>query len=215
MNESQSPKNPRQVIFCPFCVLYLLCAVWILYQRRCFYAGAETSLGVPKVAPFSYRWNSGATYYSYAYDGGVKGWQHTKGKEVGYLGGIVSLSTMEYKSKASNGESTSQRVGMVMLGYPGLNIKYQNVWQGSILNSLALGMELEDGGDRYRTTAFQINFGLRQFGFNLFTGDPGLNHSDRQAVPGEGAHDGRRVYMSGNSNSYRVGTMYLGPIRIG
>jgi len=57
----------------------------------------------------------------------------------------------------------------------------------------------------------------RQRGFNLFTGDPGLNPDDRDRVPGIGIHEGKEVYNSGNSDKYRSGIAYVGfgPFRIG
>jgi RHS repeat-associated protein len=181
-----------------------------------FHAGVETSIGVPKAVPFSYRWHWGSTYYSGAYDGGVSGHVSSNGREVTYFG-LFSLSSTQYHSKGSDGTSTSQTVGRVMIGLPGLNVKYQNDWHPEWMNKLSIGFDLYDGGDRYRTAAMQVNVGPFKAGFNLFTGDPGLRDDDRVRLPGTGIHEGKEVYVSGNSNKYRSGIAYFGfgPFRIG
>ncbi len=181
-----------------------------------FHAGIETSIGIPKTMPFSYRFHWGSTYYSGAYDGGVSGNVNTNGKEVTYFG-VFSLSSTQYHSNGSDGTSTSQTVGRVMIGLPGINLKYQNDWHPEWMNKLAIGFDLNDGGDRYRSAALQLNYGLFQVGFNLFTGDPGLNPDDRPEEAGKGIHEGKLVYSGGNANKYRSGIAYFGfgPIRIG
>jgi RHS repeat-associated protein len=181
-----------------------------------FHAGAETSIGIPKAAPLSYRWHWGSTYYSGAYDGGVSGHVSKNGKEITYLG-VFSLSSTQYHSKGSDGTSTSQTVGRVMIGGPGFNVKYENDWHPEWMDKMAIGFDLNDGGDRYRSAALQVNVGPFKAGFNLFTGDPGLNDDDRIADLGTGIHEGKFVYTSGNSNQYRSGIAYFGfgPFRYG
>jgi RHS repeat-associated protein len=181
-----------------------------------FHLGFETSIGVPKSIPFSYRWHWGSTYYSGAYDNGVSGHVSTNGREITYAG-FFSLSSTQYHSKGEDGTSTSQTTGRLMVGVPLFNVKYQNDWQPEWMNKMALGFDLHDGGDRFRTAALQINFGMLKIGFNLFTGDPGLIQGQRVSIPGTGIHEGKLVYTSGNSDDYRSGILYLGfgPYRFG
>jgi hypothetical protein len=62
-----------------------------------------------------------------------------------------------------------------------------------------------------------MNVGPFKAGFNLFTGDPGLNPDDRPEKEGEGIHEGKLVYSGGNADKYRTGIAYFGfgPFRIG
>ena len=180
-----------------------------------FHIGIEVSIGVPKASPISYRYHWGSMYYSDSYyDDGVSGHVSTNGREITYLG-FFSLSSTQYHSKSSDGTSTSQTVGRVMVGNPLFNLKYQNDWHPEWMNKLAIGFDLYDGGDRYRSAAMQINAGPFKAGFNLFTGDPGLDGEYRESLPGKGIHAGKDVYVSGNANKYRRGVAYygFGPIR--
>jgi len=186
------------------------------YGSGGFHAGVETSIGVPKSVPFSVRDHYGISYYSGAYDNGVSGVVKTSGREVTYFG-VFSLSSTTYQSKGADGTNTSQTTGRVMIGMPGLNVKYENDYHPEWMDKLAIGFDLNDGGDRYRTAAFQLNIGHFKMGFNLFTGDPGLDKDDRISEEGSGIHEGKRVFTSGNINKYRQGVAYVGfgPLKIG
>jgi hypothetical protein len=180
-----------------------------------FNIGVEASVGLPQSMPFSYRWHYGASYYSSSsYDGGVSGYTSTNGKEVSYLG-LLRLSSTQYHSKGEDGSSSSQTTGLVTIGAPGFNIKYQNDFQGTpaLFRKLAIGMELGDDGDRWRTAALQINLGFSKFGFNLFTGDPGGVQAERSFS----SIDGHDTYDGGTSDKYRFGAVYygFGPLRFG
>jgi RHS repeat-associated protein len=181
-----------------------------------YHLGVEMSVGIPKAFPISYRWHKGITFYSKTNDGGVVGNVTTSGQEVTYFGKF-SVSSTEYQSFAADGSSTSQTLGQVMIGNPELNIKYQNDWQPDLLNNIALGFNLSDGGDRFRTAALQINAGQSKAGFNLFTGDPSLDPNKRDIEKGKGLHKGNYVYTYGNVDKYRSGIVYYGygPFRIG
>lgn len=174
-----------------------------------FHRGIESSLGLPKSLPFSYRFHSGISFYSGAYDGGACGTVRTSGREVTYFG-LLNLSSTTYTSQSSDGTNTSQTTGTIALGNPFNNIKYENDYQPDLLNKLAIGFDLNDGGDRYRSAALQINSGPLSIGFNLFTGDPGLRSKDRDSQPGTGIHAGKDVYSGGNANDYRSGIAYFG-----
>jgi RHS repeat-associated protein len=186
------------------------------YGSSGFHAGVETSIGVPKSVAFSVRDHYGISYYSGAYDNGVSGVVKTSGREVTYFG-VFSLSSTTYQSKGADGTNTSQTTGRVMIGMPGLNIKYENDYHPEWMDKLAIGFDLNDGGDRYRTAAMQINIGHFKMGFNLFTGDPGLDQDYRDTREGSGIHQGKRVYNGGNSDKYRQGVAYIGfgPLKVG
>jgi hypothetical protein len=77
------------------------------------------------------------------------------------------------------------------------------------------GVPGPDGGDRWRTAAVQMNFGPMSINLNMFTGDPGLDWTDRQnAVE---MIDGHLTYTGGTVDKYRAGVLSFGfgPVRIG
>jgi hypothetical protein len=75
-----------------------------------------------------------------------------------------------------------------------------------------------DGGDRYRTAAMKIQIGPVYVGFNLFTGDPGLDSKERKR---EYRSDGHYYYIKNSKgddpDEYRAGVGYIGigPLRFG
>ncbi len=72
----------------------------------------------------------------------------------------------------------------------------------------------DDQGDKYRTAAAQLDFGVAQVGLNLFTGDPGPatawkdpGHPGTEMFP-----DGHLHYVAQDGTSpdkYRAGVAYL------
>ncbi len=154
--------------------------------------GYDVSVGLPKLVPFSYRYNFGDTYYWKSY-GGYKGWENRRGHEYSVLG----VFTRE-KTKYTAGEF-SQTVGTYTLGIPGtLGIDVNNDLFG-------------DKKDRWRTSHVRINLGLFRIGNKLFTGEPdrskgGIDEATNSYIPSLEKPD-----------SYRHGILYVGvgPIEIG
>jgi hypothetical protein len=154
--------------------------------------GYDVSLGVPKLVPFSYRYNFGDTYYWKSY-GDYKGWENRRGHEYSILG----VFTRE-KTKYTAGEF-SQTVGTYTLGIPGtLGIDVNNDLFG-------------DKKDRWRTSHVRINLGLFRVGNKLFTGEPdrskgGIDEATNSYIPSLEKPD-----------SYRHGILYVGvgPVEIG
>ncbi|MBC8053488.1 MAG: VCBS repeat-containing protein [Sphingobacteriaceae bacterium] len=176
--------------------------------------GFDVSVGVPKALPLSYRYNYGQTYYWKNYDV-TPGWERRTGGEVSYLG-LASFGSTHYDSP---GTEFDQTIGNITLGIPGYNLKYENDWQPAVFNKLSLGLiPTPDGGDRSRTAALKLQAGPFSAGFNLFTGDPGLNDADRRTQ----RINGRDTYVKNPStgddpDKYRAGVGYVGfgPFRIG
>ena len=77
-----------------------------------------------------------------------------------------------------------------------------------------------DNGDRYRSAAARITAGPLSIGLNLFTGNPGVLHSDRRTFNDPEANN-RETYMINENgddpDQYRAGILYvgLGPVRLG
>jgi len=156
--------------------------------------GVQFSVGVPHAAPASVRVHGGVGYYTEDY-GTESGWRANFGYEVGLFSGGVVMGSNFYRHSNSK---YNQRTGHVRIGNPLYNIKYENDGPDWWI--------LGDGGDRYRTAAAQINIGVFSVGFNLFTGDPGLDPEDRLA------RDGNYVKNQNGDDpdEYRAGIGYIG-----
>lgn len=123
-----------------------------------------------------------------------------EGSEWSFLG-LFSYGGLKYTSTSSNGESTSQTTNIATLGIPGLNIKYEDDHNAlgdyfSWLPGIPKG-----SGDKYRTSAGQLNIGLFSVGYNLMTGED----------DGTGNYhtiDGYRYHNE--TNVHRLGLIYFG-----
>ncbi len=170
--------------------------------------GFDASFGVPKVLPLSYRRSIGATYYWAQYDNSFKGWEKRSGGEW-TIGGIFSVEGTNYKSG-----STSQTTTTLTIGGPIINLQYENDYMYDL--NLPL-IPHADGGDRYRTAALRYNSGFASIGFNLFTGDPGLDPSTKKKEN----RNGQLYYVPNDNgddpNQYRSGVLSFGfgPFQIG
>ena len=125
--------------------------------------GYDAGIGVPKTIPVAPWKEYGQTYFWKNY-GDYRGWETRIGTETTYLGLYTSGET-KYKA----GEF-SQTVGYKKIGIPGnmgIDI-YNDLWG--------------DGGDRFRTSRVRLNMGLINAENVLFTGDPGLDAKDRDAI---------------------------------
>ncbi|MFT6716205.1 MAG: RHS repeat-associated protein [Saprospiraceae bacterium] len=165
--------------------------------------GFELSVGAPKYFPVSVRWHYGRTSYSDGYGGGIDGTSSFWGVET-TVGGVFSVSTFNYTSKAIDGTNTSQSTAKFRVGGVLNNIAYENDYQGSFLG---------DQGDRYRSAALEGTFaGIFNSGFNIFTGDPDQDGQDRLLYleDGTGRSEEKSVYYGGNINDYRAGILYFG-----
>ena len=103
---------------------------------------------------------------------------------------------------------------MLEFGVPFANVKYENDWQPSLLRKISPSfMPVQDGGDRYRTAALKIQSGPFSLGFNIFTGDPGLEDKNRP----RGSVDNHKTYTDPNADKNRAGIFYIGfgPLKIG
>jgi RHS repeat-associated protein len=167
--------------------------------------GIQASVGIPQIAPVSARAHGSVGYYTKNYDV-TPGWQTTYGYEIGITPFFVVGST----TYNNPGNEFDQRNGHARIGIPGFNIKYENDGK---MGSLG------DGGDRHRTAAAKIQFGALHVGINLFTGDPGLDPSDRNVNLDKGGKYGLYVInaQGDDPDKYRAGVGYvgIGPFRFG
>ncbi|RKN76822.1 polymorphic toxin type 23 domain-containing protein [Ulvibacterium marinum] len=186
--------------------------------------GVETSIGLPKILPFSIRKNYSATFFAddALQDGPVV--ETTNSKEVSYLSGLLSV-----ESKVYNSGETSQTTGTVTIGSPIINAKYENDWfDPGLVDKLdpfdILPAELGDGGDRFRTARVDINLGPFSTGFKLGTGDPGLDKFERRKnidfeSPDSGPFGTYRLNpdTGDNPDNIRLGIGYfgIGPFKVG
>ncbi|MBR3711205.1 MAG: VCBS repeat-containing protein [Bacteroidales bacterium] len=175
--------------------------------------GFDISLGMPKSNPISFRWHFGATYYARFYDRSFCGLELRTGMEL-YFFGIFGLSGTYYKS----GEIT-QTTNSLIIGNENWGVTYENDYMFH-LGDNALGIFASDNGDRYRSAAVKIRISrFVEIGVNLFTGDPGLSHYDRNVH--YDPKNNKPTYCMGrngeNPDEYRAGVLYVGygPFRIG
>jgi RHS repeat-associated protein len=184
-----------------------------------------SSIGIE--AGYSYGFGKGhitgsaALYFSASHSGTGEG---------GFYGRIGLAAGVDFRGFGAEiyanqyiGQGISQRTGGVTFGFGkknGEGYRFANI---TYENDFMFGIPGADGGDRWRTAALRIDFhpfggdyeGLNlSAGFNLFTGDPGLN--DRPYSPGTGIHKGRNVYDE-SGEKYRLGALYagIGSFRLG
>lgn len=162
--------------------------------------GINTSVGIPKLVPYSKRWENGITYFWKNY-GDYKGWETRKGSEQSILG-VYHWGKTEYQA----GEF-SQTVGFKSFGIPA-------VLGADISNDL-----WGDEGDRYRTSHQRINFFGLSIGGSVFTGDPSLLSDDRRTQY-EYRAKSKEYYVKGpygDPDKYRHGILYVGfgPFKVG
>jgi Bacterial toxin 23 len=92
------------------------------------------------------------------------------------------------------GTEFDQKIGKITIGGPLNNFSYENDQ-----------MPLADKGDRHRTAALQINAGMFNAGFTLFTGEP-LEGTDGKRITH--VTNGQRYYTE--DKMYRSGVLYAG-----
>lgn len=153
--------------------------------------GFNVSFGIPKLLPYSIRWEQGSSYYWKSY-GDYRGYEHRKGSEQSILG-LYHWGKTHYEA----GEFT-QTVGKRSVGIPSiLGVDVSNDLWG-------------DGGDRFRTSHQRINFFPFYIGGSVFTGDPGMNVT---SVEDEPLAASGKCYIKGSEgdpDKYRHGVLYLG-----
>lgn len=174
--------------------------------------GFDMSLGVPKSSPLSARAHFGATYCFYSYDNSYCGVEYRVGMEL-YAFGFIGISGTYYDS-----DETSQITNSLILGNENWGITYENDYMFHIGDN-TLSIFASDNGDRYRSAAAKIRIGFFQVGVNLFTGDPGASHYNRNVY--YDPSNNKATYGMGrngdNPDEFRAGVFYVGygPIRIG
>jgi hypothetical protein len=195
--------------------------------------GWEVSIGIPKAFGFSYRWEYGRVKYKNGF-GNKNGTEVYKGAEVTYFG-LVGFGGKHYQGDYGGGEFT-QTTGTVTIGKPFANVKYENdifPWSdndanfmtkgiGFTLDNASLGLVPKpDKGDRYRSAGMAMSVYGLEWGFQLFTGDPGFDEDRRNRITINAGDKNKNIYVSGDPGTdpdkYREGILYfgIGPIRIG
>lgn len=175
--------------------------------------GFDISVGVPKASYVSLRFHFGATYYNRFYDNSYKGFELRTGMEL-YFCGIVGISGTYYQSG-----KISQITNSIMIGNENWGVTYENDYMFH-LGDKTLSIFSSDNGDRYRSAAVKIRLSkFLEIGTNLFTGDPGKSHLDRNVYYDPSNH--KATYGKGrngeNPDEFRAGVFYIGygPFRIG
>ncbi|MFW5872356.1 MAG: FG-GAP-like repeat-containing protein [bacterium] len=167
--------------------------------------GLDVSLGMPKMAPISYRTHGGATYYWGHYDNSYTGWETRHGGEWTFA------HFLNYSGTTFNSGGTSQTTNMITIGGPFMNFKYENDYMFGLGEKIPF-VPAADGGDRYRTAAARLKIGRFKAGVNLFTGDPGLNADLRPRFFDEN-NNMRETYLEtadAHPDQYRAGIFYIG-----
>jgi RHS repeat-associated protein len=176
------------------------------YGSNKFGLGMSISIGVPKASIVSYRAEYGKSY-NFKNGEMPTGWETRKGGELS-LGGL-SQTVTKYSYQGSD---ITQTTNMIKIGYPLVNMKYENDFQPAILRKISPSfMPKQDDGDRYGTAAFKLQLGMLSVGFNIETGDPGLDPENRNK--NVAAINGQDTYTSNNGSSpdsKRSGIAYIG-----
>ena len=185
--------------------------------------GFDASFGVPKDIPFSFRVHGGATFYWRYYDNCFSGMEFRAGLELYTFGLLGYAGTSFYNGK------DKQTTNSIILGNANWGVTYENDYMFHI-GDYILGGFAADNGDRYRSAAAKIRIGpLFHVGVNLFTGDPGVDHSVRRTYFDPDVESryydqekgGRETYTIGkngeNPDEFRAGVFYVGfgPVRLG
>jgi len=166
--------------------------------------GFDVSVGLPQGSGISARVQGGLTYHFGNNYNNYSGWEGRYGYELG---------VGKFRSAANyndfEGSKFDQRTNQISIGSPIFNVKYENDYM--------FGLPA-DGGDRYRTAALKLTMGYVNAGFNLYTGDPGLDDNrDRQRESINGQLTYVRNEKGDDPDKYRFGALYVGVggIRIG
>lgn len=146
--------------------------------------GFDVSVGIPQAMPISYRYDFGATYYSYRIGGYGSGWQVRNGAEWGIGFGLIQYGGIRYRDYDKNGGLlVDQVVHTAQIGTPLINVSYSNDTEDSFpwANHVPFIPKLREGGgnlghygfgsDRYRTASGRLRIGLFELGFFLHTGE--------------------------------------------
>lgn len=158
--------------------------------------GFNVSIGLPQAFPYSYRKEYGISFYANDAIQEHSVIETRVGTENSYIGGLVSQ-----KSTTFNSGETSQTVGELAIGTPAFNV----------ISSNDHSSHGGDDGDRFRTSALQVNLGPLSTGFNLATGDPGLNGEDREINENFGPNGTYILNNNGDDpDKYRFGAVYVG-----
>jgi RHS repeat-associated protein len=179
--------------------------------------GLDVSVGIPQLAPISYRYDVGATYYFNRPGGYGSGWQVRNGAEWGLGFGFFQYGGMRYRDWNSDGLQADQVVHTAQIGTPLINASYSNDTEDSFpwAKYVPLIPKLKDGqiprldSDRYRTASGRLRVGLFELGFFLHTGE-----GTRISVT-----DGTRHFAGGNIDDpdRSNGIIYFGfgPFKMG
>jgi hypothetical protein len=181
--------------------------------------GFDTSMGIPQASPISYRVHGGATYFWKNEDlmgNNMSGWETRYGAEWGFSGySFGDPATYTYGGTTFNSNwSGKQTTNLMTLGDPLFNIKYENDME-PMGPFRYIPLVPKGDGDRYRTAAVQINFGLFGIGTNMITGDAGPKRGDYTKII-----NGKETYVANNDydpDDYRMGVFYVrvGAFRFG
>jgi hypothetical protein len=159
------------------------------------------------------------------------GWETRHGGEVtaqGYMfAGLLPPTMYSYSGTTFNSKwSGKQTTNLYTIGGPIRNIQYENDYPLDFLSWIPLVPTTGSGdhGDRDRSAAFQINFGLFNIGTNIINGDGGPDRNAKGVGNIDGTYvkydirdDEGNILESYDPDSRRMGTLYFGfgPIRIG
>lgn len=170
------------------------------------------NFGVGKVGEFSV---SSAVYYSARHQGsGVGGFYGRNTVSAGVnIGKIMSI---EYAVNQYSGSGFSQTTGGLRIGFGGKNSTGKRWAYLTYENDFMFKLPA-DNGDRYRTAAMRLDIYAGgntpySIGWNVFTGDPGLEQGQKRknnsTYHTTGIHAGRDVYNE--DHPYRLGSLYVG-----
>ncbi|MGE5382716.1 MAG: polymorphic toxin type 23 domain-containing protein [Omnitrophica WOR_2 bacterium] len=156
-------------------------------------------------------WVSGLSIGFTAYDSyGATNTRFNESRVNTYFGYISKSGGFVYGINSFSGggfdQTTASCTLIKKIGNEMASLTYENDWM--------FGMPGPDGGDRYRTAAFNIKYGKFGLGSNMFTGNPNeegdLDMANRSNIVMEvEGKPLREYYNGGTANKYRLGTLYL------
>ncbi len=162
--------------------------------------GFDTSFGVPQMFALHIRGQLGLSYHFNTKYNDYSGWEGRYGFETGItIGAFQIKSAMTYYD--FEGSKFDQRTNTLTIGTPVVNFKYENDYMFFLP---------ADEGDRYRTAAARLSVGYVNVGFNLYTGDPGLDVDDRKSIEINGQDTYIENDFGDDPDEFRYGGLYAG-----
>lgn len=159
------------------------------------------SRGIPNIFPISYRYHYAQVDYEKYYDNSFKGKMIVEGGEWSLNGYLFFIpASITYGGNNYNSGDISQTTNYFYIGNPFVNLRYEDDHNAFAEVFDWLPGVPKGSGDKYRTSAVEINFFGSTFGYKLMTGEDA--GGTPQTIDGYKYHN--------EKNIHRLGLIYWG-----